>query len=141
MVCPETLFSVRLSSKAASEAIARVHRLLSHTPELPRRAVKHPPQPLGRVRVDEGGMHELRSRGASDERASKPFSLKVRMAFLSVCEAHPRLWAILGGELPQALASSIWQRRRTRRCLWSAARLGGIRAPFPTIFGQRLEVS
>src|SRR5215207_1531247 len=36
-------------------------------PELSRRAVEHPPQPLGRVRV-EGGMHALRSRGASDER-------------------------------------------------------------------------
>src|SRR5215203_6412240 len=36
-------------------------------PELSRRAVEHPPQPLGRVRV-EGGMHALWSRGASDER-------------------------------------------------------------------------
>src|SRR5215208_4281106 len=36
-------------------------------PELPRRAVQHSPQPLGRVRV-EGGVHALWSRGASDER-------------------------------------------------------------------------
>src|SRR5215203_1098902 len=36
-------------------------------PEFPRRAVEHPPQPLGRVRV-EGGVHALWSRGASDER-------------------------------------------------------------------------
>src|SRR5918995_3308579 len=36
-------------------------------PELPRRAVEHPPQPLGRARV-EGGVHALWSRGASDER-------------------------------------------------------------------------
>src|SRR5215218_2065158 len=36
-------------------------------PELPRRAVEHPPQPLGRVRV-EGGVDALWSRGASDER-------------------------------------------------------------------------
>src|SRR5215203_1657029 len=36
-------------------------------PELSRRAVEHPPQPLGRVRV-EGGVHALWSRGASDER-------------------------------------------------------------------------
>src|SRR5215217_4273389 len=36
-------------------------------PEFPRQAVEHPPQPLGRVRV-EGGVHALWSRGASDER-------------------------------------------------------------------------
>src|SRR5215207_7155517 len=66
MVSPETLFSVRPSSKAASAAISRVHRLLSYPNSLGR-AVEHPPQPLGRVRV-EGGMHALWSRGASDER-------------------------------------------------------------------------
>jgi hypothetical protein len=46
--------------------------------------------------------------------ASKPSSLKARMALRTVCEAHPRLWAILGGELPRALASSIWDRRITK---------------------------
>jgi hypothetical protein len=40
--------------------------------------------------------------------------LKARMALRTVCEAHPRLWAILGGELPRALASSIWDRRITK---------------------------
>jgi len=44
--------------------------------------------------------------------ASKPFSLKARMELRAVWEAHPRLWAILGGELP--LASSIWDRRITK---------------------------
>ena len=46
--------------------------------------------------------------------ASKPFSLKARMALRTVWEAHPRLWAILGGELPRALASSLWDRRITK---------------------------
>jgi hypothetical protein len=49
--------------------------------------------------------------------ASKPFSLKARMALRTVWEAHPRLWAILGGELPRALASSIWDRRITKASL------------------------
>ena len=31
-------------------------------------------------------------------RASRPRSLKARMAFLTVCEAHPRLRAIFGGD-------------------------------------------
>jgi hypothetical protein len=46
--------------------------------------------------------------------ASKPFSLKALMALRTVWEAHPRLWAILGGERPLALASSIWDRRITK---------------------------
>jgi hypothetical protein len=44
-------------------------------------------------------------------RASSPRSLKARMAFLAVCEAHPRLSAIFGGDSPRALARRIWHRR------------------------------
>src|SRR5829696_1632296 len=50
-------------------------------------------------------------------RASRPLSLKARMAFLTVCEAHPRLRAIFGGDSPRALARRIWQRRITKASL------------------------
>jgi hypothetical protein len=111
MVSPETLFSVSPSSKAASAAISRVHRLLSYPNSLgeqwsiPRSRSAEFASKAGYTRfgVEEPAMS-----------ASKPFSLKARMALRAVCEAHPRLWAILGGELPRALASSIWQRRRTK---------------------------
>src|SRR5215210_4634375 len=86
---PETLFSVRPSSKAASAAISRVHRLVSY------------PNSLG-------------ERWSIPRSRSAEFASKARMALRTVCEAHPRLSAILGGELPRALASSIWQRRRTK---------------------------
>jgi hypothetical protein len=46
--------------------------------------------------------------------ASRPLSLKARMALRTVCEAHPRFAAILGGERPRALARRIWQRRITK---------------------------
>ena len=51
-----------------------------------------------------------------------PLSLKARMALRTVCEAHPRFAAILGGERPPALARRIWQRRITK-VPWSAAPL------------------
>src|SRR5215212_24948 len=89
MVSTETLFSVRPSSKAASAAISRVHRLVSY------------PNSLG-------------DRCSIPRSRSADFSLKAGMALRTVCEAHPRLSAILGGELPRALASSIWQRRITK---------------------------
>src|SRR5215204_281571 len=111
MVSPETLFSVRPSSKAASAAISRVHRLLSYPNSLGER------WSIPRSRSAEFASKAACTRFGVEEpamSASKPFSLKARMALRTVCEAHPRLSAILGGELPRALASSIWQRRITK---------------------------
>jgi hypothetical protein len=103
---------VRPSSKAASEAIARVHRL----EPLPNSLGERWSIPRSRSAEFASTKAACTSFGVEEPamRASKPFSLKARMAFLTVCEAHPRLWAILGDELPRALASSIWQRRRTK---------------------------
>src|SRR5215203_2252437 len=111
MVSPETLFSVRPSSKAASAAISRVHRLVSYPNSLGDRCS------IPRSRSAEFASKAGYTRFGVEEpamSASKPFSLKARMALRTVCEAHPRLSAILGGELPRALASSIWQRRITK---------------------------
>src|SRR5215216_3461234 len=92
IVSPETRSSVSSSSKATSAAISKVHRL-----ELR-------PNSLG-------------ERWSISLRASRPRSLKARMAFLTVCEAHPRLSAIFGGDRPRALARRIWQRRITKASL------------------------
>src|SRR5215211_6221588 len=111
MVSTETLFSVRPSSKAASAAISRVHRLLSYPNSLGER------WSIPRSRSAEFASKAGYTRFGVEEpamSASKPFSLKARMALRTVWEAHPRLWAILGGELPRALASSIWDRRITK---------------------------
>src|SRR5215207_3545230 len=111
MVSPETLFSVRPSSKAASAAISRVHRLLSYPNSLGER------WSIPRSRSAEFASKAACTRFGVEEpamSASKPFSLKARMALRTVWEAHPRLSAILGGELPRALASSIWDRRITK---------------------------
>src|ERR671911_514842 len=111
MVSPETLFSVRPSSKAASAAISKVHRLLSYPNSLgewwsiprSRSAESASKAAYTRLGVEEPGVS-----------ASMPLSLKVRMALRTVCEAHPRLKAILGGERLRALARRIWQRRITK---------------------------
>jgi hypothetical protein len=111
MVSPDTLFSVRPSSKAASAAISRVHRLVSYPNSLGDRCS------IPRSRSAEFASKAGYTRFGVEEpamSASKPFSLKARMALRTVWEAHPRLWAILGGELPRALASSIWDRRITK---------------------------
>ena len=111
MVSPETLFSVRPSSKAASAAISKVHRLLSYPNSLgewwsiprSRSAESASKAAYTRLGVEEPGVS-----------ASMPLSLKARMALRTVCEAHPRLKAILGGERPRALARRIWDRRITK---------------------------
>jgi hypothetical protein len=88
MVCPETLFSVRPSSKAASAAICRVHRLVSYPNSLGER------WSIPRSRSAEFASKAACTRFGVEEpamSASKPFSLKARMALRTVCEAHPRL--------------------------------------------------
>jgi hypothetical protein len=114
MVSPETLFSVRPSSKAASAALARVHRLLSYPNSLGER------WSIPRSRSTEFASFASKAgytRFGVEEpamSASKPFSLKAQMALRAVWEAHPRFAAILGGERPRALARRIWQRRITK---------------------------
>src|SRR5215207_579233 len=85
-------------------------------PELPRRAVEHLPECLGALLV-EGGVYPIWARRARGEGVPRPLSLKARMAFLTVCEAHPRLRAIFGGDSPRALARRIWDRRITKASL------------------------
>ena len=111
MVSPETSLSVSPASNAASAAISRVHKLVSYPNSLgerwsmPRKAsaLSSSKAAYTRLGVGEPGVS-----------ASRPLSLKARMAFLTVCEAHPRFSAILGGEMPQALARRIWLRRITK---------------------------
>src|SRR5215213_8723071 len=114
MVSPETRLSVSPSSKAACAAISRVQRLDSRPNSLGERwsislsasALFSSKAAYTRLGRDEPAVRE-----------SSPRSLKAWMAFLAVCEPHPRLRAIFGGESPRALARRIWQRRRTKASL------------------------
>src|SRR5215218_6080011 len=113
-VSPETRSSVSSSSKATSAAISKVQRLELRPNSLGERwsiplkdsALFSSKAACTRLGRDEPGL-----------RASRPLSLKARMAFLTVCEAHPRLRAILGGDSPRSLARRIWHRRITKASL------------------------
>jgi hypothetical protein len=114
MVSPESLLSVRPSSKAASSAISKVHRLLSYPNSLGER------WSIPRSRsADSASKAEYTRLGVEEPgvSASMPLWLKARMALRAVCEAHPRVAAILGGDSPRALARRIWQRRITKASL------------------------
>jgi hypothetical protein len=54
-------------------------------------------------------------------RERRPRSSKAWMAFLTVCEPHPKLLAISGGESPRELVRSIWHRRLTKASLERSA--------------------
>src|SRR5829696_7674823 len=96
MVSPETRSVVSPSSKATSATISKVQRLDSRPNSLGERwsiclsasALFSSKAACTRFGRDEPGV-----------RASRPLSLKARMAFLTVCEAHPRLRAIFRGRL------------------------------------------
>jgi hypothetical protein len=114
MVSPETRSVVSPSSKATSATISKVQRL-----ELR-------PNSLGEwwsICLSASALFSSKAactlfgREEPGVRASRPLSLKARMAFLTVCEAHPRLRAILGEDSPRALARRIWQRRITKASL------------------------
>jgi hypothetical protein len=114
IVSPETRSSVSPSSKATSAAISKVHRL-----ELR-------PNSLGeRWSICLRASAPFSSKAAwtclgreePGTRASRPRSLKARMALRTVWEAHPRFSAIFGGDSPRALAKRIWQRRITKASL------------------------
>src|SRR5215217_4060158 len=107
----DPLFGEALLEGGLGGHISRVHRLLSYPNSLGERCS------IPRSRSAEFASKAACRRFGVEEpamSASKPFSLKARIALQTVCEAHPRLSAILGGELPRALASSIWQRRITK---------------------------
>ena len=113
-VSPETRLSVSPSSKAASAAISKVQRLDSRPNSLGERwsiSLKDSALFSSKAACTRFGREE------PGVRASRPLSLKARMAFLTVCEAHPRLRAIFGGDSPRVLARSIWQRRITKASL------------------------
>src|SRR5829696_6890585 len=136
-VSPETRLSVSPSSKATSAAISKVHRLEERPNSLGERwsiSLKDSALLSSNAACTRFGREE------PGVRASRPLSLKARMAFLTFCEAHPRLSAIFGethrGRWPEGSGSGA-----SRRHLWSAARLGSVRAPFSTVPEQRLEVS
>ena len=99
MVSPETRLSVSPAPKAASAAISKVQRLLSYPNSLGER------WSIPRSRSAELASKAACTHGGVEEPAmsASKFSLKARMALRTVWEAHPRLWAILGGELPRAL--------------------------------------
>src|SRR5215208_3849194 len=114
MVSPETRSVVSPSSKATSATISKVQRLELRPNSLGERwsiclsasALFSSKAVCTRFGREEPGV-----------RASRPLSLKARMAFLTVCEAHPRLRAIFRGDSPRALARRIWQRRITKASL------------------------
>src|SRR5215217_2818042 len=138
-VSPETRLSVSPSLKAASEAISKVQRLESY------------PNSLGdrwSISLKVSALYESKApwtRLGREEPATSsapcPCSLKACMAFLSVCEPHPRDRAIFAGESPRELARSIWHRRITKSSFWSAAPLRGSRAPLPKANVRILEFS
>ena len=127
MVSPETRPPVSPSSKATSAAISKVHRLVWYPNSLGERC-KSPlkasaPSPSKAAWTCFG-------REEPGVRASMPLSLKAWMALRAVWEPHPRLSAILGGERPRALASSIWDRRITKVSLERSPALRSSRSCF-----------
>ena len=114
IVSPETRFRVSPSSKLACAAISKVHRLVSY------------PNSLGdrwSISLRASALFSSKAAwtrlGREDPgvRASSPRSSKACMAFLTVCEPHPKLQAIFGGESPRALARITWHRRITKASL------------------------
>jgi len=107
-VSPETRSVVRPSSKAASAAISKVHRLelrpnsLGERWSICLRASALLWSKASRV---------LLGREDFAWRAIRPLWLKSFMASRAVCEAHPRFEAILGARSPLALAKRICDRR------------------------------
>src|SRR5215207_6113194 len=121
---PEMRSSVSPSSKAASEAIARVHRLLWYPNSLGERwSISRSSWALFRSKAS----RVLFGREDFAWRARRPLPLKSWMASRTVCEAHPRFKAIFGARSPLELARSICDRRMVkvsleRRPLWRLSR-------------------
>jgi hypothetical protein len=102
MVSPETRLWVSPASKAASEAISKVHRLLSYPNSLGERCSI--PRSRSAESASTKAAYTCFGTGEPGVSASRPLSLKARMALRTVCEAHPRFAAILGGEKDLAAA-------------------------------------
>src|SRR5215210_1821000 len=124
IVSPETRFRVSPSSKLASAAIPKVHRLVSYPNSLGERwsiclrASALSSSKASRVLL---GREDLATR------ASRPLSLKSWMASRTVCCPQPRFSAICGTCSPLELARSIWERRMVKVSLerslaWRASR-------------------
>ena len=130
--------SVSLASKAASAAIASVHRLLSYPNSLgerwsipPRRASAPSPSKAERVRL---GREDLACR------AARPRSLKSWMALRAVWEPHPSERAIRGARSPLLLARMIWARRMMKASLERSA-VCNCSFSVSESDGRRMEVS
>jgi hypothetical protein len=113
-VSPETRSWVSPSSKAASEAIARVHRLLWYPNSLGERwSISRNFSALIWSKVS----RVLLGREDFAWRARRPLPLKSWMASRTVWEAHPRFSAIFGARSPLELAKSICDRRKVKASL------------------------
>ena len=113
-VSPETRPSVSPSSKAASAAISKVHRLVWYPNSLGERwSISRKASALSWSKASRVlfGRDDLRSR------ASSPLWSKSFMASRTVWEAHPRFDAIFGARSPLALAKSICDRRMVKASL------------------------
>src|SRR5215203_2489688 len=130
MVSPLTLLSVRPSSKLTSAAYSSVHKVSS----LPKflgswwRISRSASAPSASKAV-------CRRLGREEPaiRASKPFSLKSWMAFLTVCDPQRKFSAIRGGRSPRALARRIWQRRRTKASEERSPASNALRSSFESV--------
>jgi hypothetical protein len=114
------------SSKAASETIARVHRLSSGVSELPRRAVEHLRELLGALFV-ESVAGPLRARGLGLEGEKAPPVEVVDGLAHRLRGASEVLKAIFGARSPLEKARSICDRRMVkvsleRRPFWRLSR-------------------
>src|SRR5215208_1686249 len=114
IVSPETRFGVIPSSKATSEAMESVHRLLCRPNSLGERCKS----PLKASALCSSKASRVR-RGREDlaARASVPLALKSWMASRTVCCPQPRFSAIRGTSLPFEEARSICERRRVKASL------------------------
>jgi hypothetical protein len=112
-VSPETRLWVSSSSKAASAAICKVHRLLSYPNSLGERW-----SIPSELRRSSGRRPRGSFWGARIWPREHPgLWLKSWMASRTVCCPHPGLLAILGAYSPLELARSIWERRKVKASL------------------------
>src|SRR5829696_516366 len=108
-------------------------------PELPRRAVEHLPECLGALLV-EGGVYPIWARRARGEGVQAPL-VEGADGVPDRLRGAPEASGYLQGETLRGRSPEGSGSGASRRHLWSAARLGSVRAPFSTVPEQRLEVS
>ena len=114
IVSPETRSLVNPSSKAASAAICKVHKLVSYPNSLGERwSISRKASALRWSKASRvlWGREDLACR------ASRPLSLKSWIASRTVCWPQPKFLAICGTSSPLELARSIWERRKAKASL------------------------